>query len=70
MGFFSKSTVKNLDLLESIHMTYVFRYLVLEFSINRLEKLIEEQKEVKKNYTTKNTMREPSVGLVSVGSNW
>ena len=52
-------------------MTHIFRYLVLDFSINRMEKLMEEpEEEVKKSYTTKNTKRELSVELVSVGSNW
>jgi len=42
-------------------MAHVFRCLALDFSINRMEKLIEEQEEVKKSYTTKNTKRELSV---------
>ena len=43
-------------------MAPVFMYLTLDFSINRKEKLMEEQEEVKKIYTTKNTQRELSVG--------
>ena len=36
-------------------MAHVFRYLALDFFINRMEKLMEEQEEeVKKSYTTKN----------------
>ena len=52
-------------------MAHVFRYLALDFSINKMEKLMKEQEEeVKKSYTTKNTKRELSVGWVSIGSNW
>jgi len=41
---------------------------LIGFSINKMETLIEEQ-EMKKNYTTKNTMRELSAGWVNIGSN-
>ena len=52
-------------------MAHVFRDLALDFSINRIEKLMEEMKKKKKeSYTTKNTKTEFSVGWVSVGSNW
>jgi len=35
-----------------------------------MEKLMENKKEKKDSYTTKNTKRKFSVGWVSVGSNW